>query len=191
VGCVTVVRAIQDMSSPSKIIDGFEMTGQYPLNYFKLMNQCYKKATFEELTELQKYENDHIAVFLEKGMLPGEELGLSDIPTNTEKERDNLPIHNQRAALITHECVRERYIERLNSRIPLGDSIVDCPNRHARAELETAAKFVQRIQTKAKKAEEEKLRKANMTPEDKAAEKAAKKQKTIDRKLERENKEVH
>lgn len=187
VGCVTVVRAIQDMSNPSKIIEGFKTTGQYPLDYFKLMNQCYKKATLEELTDIRKHETAHIAAFRENGMVPGEELELSEIPTNTEKERDNLPIHNQRAALITHENIRERHIERINSGMPLGNSIVDCQNRQDRMELQRAAKLIQSMDARAKKTNDERIRKAQMTPEEKAAEKEAKRLKSIERKAEKTN----
>jgi hypothetical protein len=181
-GCVTVVKAIQDTINPSKISNGFRATGQYPLDYYKLMSQCYKKVSHNDLQELLKNEDEHIAIFRETGMVPGEDLNQGDIPTNSDKERDHLPIQNQRAVLITHEATRERHINRMNNGISIGTAIVDAVNRQERDEIATAAKIVRREQNRLTNLEEKRNRRALLTSEEKLAEKAANKKRLQDKK---------
>lgn len=180
--CLVVVEAVQNMINPSKIRGGFIDTGQFPLNFSKVMNQSNTKLSSEQYSELLECSIHDVELFRRNGLLTELELDASNVPTCDNRVRVQLMIQNQRAVLLTNVYTRSRHLERINSNAPIGNAIVDGENKTKKKKLILAAKLVQRVNDKEAKKAAELARKAAMTPEDKIREAEEKKRKAEARK---------
>ena len=137
---------MQEVVRPRLIKDGFALCGQYPLNFETVMRQSYTKLTPENINDLKKSIPDDEAYFRQHGELTEEQLDKSNIPTVYEESntipRNNRPLANQRAVLITHSETVARQQAYFNSSLDLGSAILALPTAEERKLAKTAAKEV-------------------------------------------------
>lgn len=176
-GAISVARAAQEVVRPRLIEAGFTDCGQYPLNFEKLMNQCYTTLTPEVLKTLRAAEDANVEYFLEHGYLSEEQMTLTGIPICDGERgipRDQAVLHHQRAVLLTHDATRERHQEYVNRGLPLGDTIATAAMpKEQKAQAQKDIKLVARVTASEKKKEDNRLRKEQQTEEEKAEEKEA------------------
>ena len=188
-GCQCVVRALQDVTTPRLIRDGFQLCGQYPVNMEKVLHQSYKKITVSDYNLMSSATASDVEFFLEHGHLTEEQLDKSHIPHTSEDHtgapRDEKALHNQRAALITHPNTIARYREYHNHGLPLANAITACSSANERKALKAAAKRQARKRKAAEKKEAELKRKQSMSPEEISMEKEAKRAVSAARKKKR------
>jgi hypothetical protein len=182
---LAMVSAVQHVMRPTMITSGFSDSGQYPLNFNRIMTSTYRNISDSELRAIYVNTDRDVALFRTQGYLTEEQLDASNIPAIDDRQRDTMPIHNQRAVLITNPNVRSRHLHQQNRGLPLGSSIVDAPTKSAKTQLKKAAALVSREQNAEAKRTAESQRKAQLSIEELEAEKAAKKQKTKERQAEK------
>jgi hypothetical protein len=177
-GCIASLAAIQDVIRPRLIQAGFAECGQFPLDFNKLMKQCYSDITPAQLQAMSNSTNDDVEYFLAHGHLSEEQLDKSAVPSsdiNRSVPRDQGPLNHQRAVLLTHVNTVTRREDYVNSGLPLGNAITDAslpkPDKN---QLKKDAKLISSLQKREAKQKEEKERKEKMTEEEKAAEKRTK-----------------
>jgi len=194
-GCEIIVRTLQEVVRPRLITDGFALCGQYPLNFETVMRQSYTKLTPENINDLKKSIPDDEAYFRQHGELTEEQLDKSNIPTVYEESntipRNNRPLANQRAALITHPETVARQQAYFNSSLDLGSAILALPTAEEERKLaKTAAKEVAKEVAKDEKRkikkQKEIQRKASMTKEQLDEEKRLKKVAADEKKAEKQ-----
>jgi hypothetical protein len=173
-GCLMIVATLQDLITPSKIKAGFKVSGQYPLNFHILMKQSYTKLSNDELEAILANTDKDVAVFIEQGHLTEADMDDSNIPTNDDRQRDLLPIHNQRAVIITHSNTRSRHFQQQNQGLAIGSALVDCSAKATKQKLKQAVSLVAKEDKLEKKRSSEIARKAQMTNSELDAEKDAK-----------------
>jgi hypothetical protein len=173
-GCLIIVAALQDMITPSKIKAGFKDSGQFPLNFNVIMKQSYTKLSNDELEAIFSNTDKDVALFIEKGHLSESDLDNSNIPTNDDRQRDFLPIHNQRAVVITHSNTRNRHFQQQNQGLAIGSALVDCTAKVTKQKLKLAVGLVAKEDKLEKKRSAESDRKAKMSKSELVAEKDAK-----------------
>lgn len=104
-----------------------------------------------------------------------DESGVPAVDTNRNVPRDQGPLYHQRAVLLTHQGTLLRQQDYLNNGLPLGNIVMNAnASKDEQKQLRTAVKLLGAIQKRKKKAEEDKLRKASMNPEEIAEEKRQK-----------------
>lgn len=178
-GCSVIVQTLQDTVKRSHIVKGFETCGQYPLDFNKIMSQCYKDVDQEMLNKLLLSTNAHVEYFLDHGQLTDEQLDASDIPQSPTKKsvpRDERAIYNQRAVIVTHFSTVDRYQTHVNAGLNLGTTITACRDPVEKKNLKNAAKLVAASQKKEDKKKKEADRLANLSKEEIAAERAHKRE---------------
>lgn len=188
--CCAAMTAIQDVIRPRLIQEGFAKCGQFPLNYEKLMGQCYQSISKDELVRMKRSTESDVDYFKQHGYLSEGQMDTSQIPCNDQDRnlpRDQSALQHQRAVCLTHRDTVERREIRVNSGLPLGNLITD--SGLPKVEKKKQQKAVQ-MAANARKREQKKLdekeRIAAVTPEEIALEKEEKKQKAADRKRKRE-----
>lgn len=173
--CLSIRYVLQEMLRPSLITQGFKDCGQWPLDYNTIMQQCYKELSLEELEEIKYHTDDDVQYFKQHGHLTEEQLDLGNIPTHEDDvriPRDQRPLWNQRAALISHPETIARELDRINRGLPIGTALQDCSTPAERKELEKAIQIVKNDDKRIKKNEENRNKRALMTVEEKTAQKA-------------------
>ncbi len=162
--CMTIVYVLQDVLRPRLIKEGFEWCGQYPLNFDRLLNQCYKTITFEEREHLFARTEIDVQCFLENGYLNENDLTASGV--SYDGSRDEKPLQNQRAVLLTNPKTLQRYQNKVNCGLPLNNIITSNTDKMARKKLKRAAQIVAAHVKRVDKKENEKKRKESMSVED-------------------------
>lgn len=167
-GCSAVMVAIQDVIKPKLIQTGFSRCGHFPCSYEKIMSQCYKKMTREELENLHQRTDDAVDFFRAHGYLSEEQMDLSEIPDNDPDRnvpRDQGALHHQRATCLTHRETVDRREARANAGLPLGNLITDSSDTNEeKKKKQRAIQLVARRRQKEERAAKEKERIAKMTP---------------------------
>jgi hypothetical protein len=62
-GCLTAMTAIQDVIRPKLVQQGFKACSQYPLDFDKLMRQCYSDIKPAELEHMARSTEDDVNYF--------------------------------------------------------------------------------------------------------------------------------
>lgn len=175
-GCMDIVFAVRESCTSAKIKAGFSDCGQYPLDFDKLMRRSYVEVSDEMLDHLKLNIDRDVGIFLQNGFLSERDLDASQIPTNSDSLRDELPIQNQRAVLVTNVGVRSRHVSRQNSGLDIGNTIVDCPDSATRSQLKKASSMIGKIHASEIRKEAERSRKATQSVEESKIEKERKKE---------------
>jgi hypothetical protein len=192
-GCLSIQYALQQCIQPRFIVNGFKDCGQYPLEYERIMSQCYREISNEALGAMKDATDANVEFFLKHGQLTEEQLDSTGIPqfdVNDEGKatpRDKRVLNHQRAVLLSHPDTIDRYTEYVNRGLPLGDTIIQLPQGQERKEMAAAAKLVEKDNRKKASEEKRKLeatRKAQLSKEERDAELAHKRAKVAERKEE-------
>ncbi len=128
-GCIAIANALQEVLRPQLISRGFTDSGQYPLDFVKLIKKSYTEVTAAVLEIMNQATASDVEFFLQHGQLTEEQMTRSGIPIwdgDRNIPRDNGVLHHQRAVLLTHDATRERRQAYLNNGLPLGATIADC-----------------------------------------------------------------
>ncbi len=174
-GCMEIVNAVAAKATAANVKLGFEICGQYPLSFETVMSRTQSNVTAKELQDMKTHIIRDIDLFLEQGYLTEQQLEASEIPTNDDSNRDQAPIQNQRAVLITHPRVRDRHRERQNNGLDLGDLILDSDTRGQRQQFKEAATRIGNIEKATSRKEEAQKLKDSKTKAELNAEKELKK----------------
>lgn len=177
-GSIAVANALQDVVRPRLIAQGFADSGQYPLDFTRLMKQCYSEITPALMATMLEATDACVAYFLEHGHVSEEQMTQSGIPifdADRGVPRDQAVLHHQRAVLLTHAATRERRENYVNCDLPLGNLITDAAQpKEDRTQNKKDAKLIGNLAKREAKKEEEKKRVAGLTADEKAAEKQEK-----------------
>ena len=174
-GLVLIVHCLQNgYCTPQKLIHGFTCSGQHihptignqsTIDFDKIMRQCSRPLTDDELTNMQFHAKDLIQILISTGEIKDEEYdvrGIAKLPDDVFEIRDEYVLPRQRCVIITNDDTVERYKEYRQRQDP------DFKRCAAFLAADKKAKERQAIK------EMEKQRKLNMTYEEKQQEKAEK-----------------
>lgn len=171
-GCLVITQVVQDVVRPSMIRDGFQNSGQYPLSFDKVMGQCYETISPAQMQAMELRTAVDVEQFLQHGELTEMDLNISNIPTIADggKDRNERPLSNQRAVVLSNPATIKRYLEFINKGFDLGDALIQEQEPEQELSMQEAVKLVAADRDAKAKKEAEKARKALQTAQEKALE---------------------
>jgi len=190
-GCVVITRAMQDGQISSHVRRGFEDCGQFPLSFHAIMKQCFKAITFQDMQAMEMASIKDVEYFKQHGFITDEILEQSHpalVSDHSNKPRDQRPLQNQRATVVNHLEVINRYLQVKNRGEPIGEALLEKGNQNKNLDLQKALKIVEGKRLQDAKKDNEKKRMAELSQEEKDREKEAKRKKTAENKKKKEEK---
>ena len=158
---------------PQIVVEGFKLAGQYPLDFYYIMEQCFKSYPRSQFDEIRiRCEDRHVAVMRSEGRLPEAIMNEDHIPTidagldRNNVDRDQRPISNNRAVVLTVENTLATEESRAAARANADMLAEAAKNARARARLDKkeAAKK-KKVEKKRKRIEETAKKKAEKAAE--------------------------
>lgn len=115
-GIQVVQHILQTTLRKDLVCDSFAITGQYnkatgKCDVEKILGQCKEPFTTEEVTKIWAYLPTMCNIFKEKGELFDKDylpLGLSELPEQGRKSRDDLVLNRRRYCFLTHPSLIKR-----------------------------------------------------------------------------------
>jgi hypothetical protein len=179
-GLVLIVHCLQNgYCTPEKLIHGFTCCGQhvYPttdnqstIDFHKIMRQCSRPLTQEELSNMQHHAQDLMQILINTGEIKDEDYdvrGIPKLPDDDFEIRDEYVLPRQRCVIITNNDTVARYKEYRQRKANANDAVF----KHYAALVRAEEKAKQRQDIK----EMENERKLHMTDLEKQQEKVEKK----------------
>ena len=111
-----------------------------------------------------------VALFKEHGQLTEEQLDnskIATIPNDKAIPRDQRPLQNQRAVLVSHKETLERFVTYENRGLEIGQAILQTASGKERKEYRVARNIVAKHQNREKKKKENQEKNSQLTPEQK------------------------
>jgi hypothetical protein len=185
-GCCAITRAMQEGQICKHIRKGFADCGQYPLSFRKIMKQCFTYIPDKDLKEVEELSEEHVKIFQQHGHITDEVLANAHPIFRTDYEdtmpRDQRPIQNQRAIIINHREVVERFIEYRNGGEHIGDALINQADPNKRRKLQNAIKVVQRRRSQEEAKKRKALEAARLSDEEKRVAKEEREKKAREKK---------
>lgn len=186
-GLRTLVKTMKDLLTADLIMKSFERTGQCPVDFDKIIGQCYTSLDQEMRTHMSEHLAHDVPLFRAQGRLTEAQYEESGIPTlddPDDKPRDERALQNERAVLLSHPKTVERRLQQVNSSLPLGNALMAPElSKQERKELQDAAKAVDRRKRSDEKKEADHKERENRTPAQKQADAVARKERTEQNRL--------
>jgi len=108
-GLQLITVTILDTLNPSVIKKGYELIGQYPINFNKAMKWCTKQMSIAEMQTMEERMGDMVAMFRTKGCVTEtdmDELGIINVNPPNSVAKHNRALHQQRAVIMNSEdCI--------------------------------------------------------------------------------------
>ena len=189
-GVLSIVTALKDVFRPKLVSDGFIATGQHSgkcpngIDFEKVMSRCYTDFNREQLAHMKEQAPAHAEVMRTSANLPEvmrtsgnlpevrmDEVDIPSIPDETNSvPRDQRPIQNNRALLVSHRYTVERHVAYVTTRA--ASRVTDDPDlRKAMRIVDNAERSDQKKRAREHAVTEQRELLAAMSPEERNAEK--------------------
>jgi len=115
-GLLSLVYTFKVTLNPAIVAHGYEKCGQSPIDFKKIINQCTKKPTIDELKKMELALPSMISCFQANGHITEQAFNEADIVSNSNEQSNKRPkderaLQCQRACLMTHVDSVARYID--------------------------------------------------------------------------------
>jgi hypothetical protein len=110
-GILTLVYSLKVVMRSQMVAQGFKDCGQYPINFDKVMSKCYIDIEQADLDVMKAATSENAEFFLQHGHLTEEQMDKTNImKVDFGKARNEKPISNTRASIVTHHETWKRYL---------------------------------------------------------------------------------
>ena len=110
-GIERIVYVLKNYLKLQHIADGFEISGQHPVSFEKVMNQCYTKLHSEDYEVMKQNAEQHIDSFRLTGRLTNDVMDEAGIwKCDGFTSRDDRALSYQGAVLVTSKDTIQRYV---------------------------------------------------------------------------------
>jgi len=150
------------------------------------MDRCYTKVNQIERDAMKATTEVDVLYFKTHGNITEEQLdrsNISTIPDANSVPRDQRPLQNQRAVLISHPETLSRFVSYENHGLEIGNSILQTASGRERKDYRKARNIVAKHDNKEKKKRETKEKRDQLTPEQKKQVTAERKEKAAAKKV--------
>jgi hypothetical protein len=167
-GCLAVASAVLSAATPMNIRQGFRDSGQYPLDFNKMLGNCYRSVDNELRKRMEARLEGDLILFRQQGYLTEEQYedsGIDTLDVPDGKPRDERAIQNQRALLINHPATVKRRRDVITDDPQLQQILMSGKlERKRKQELIGAMKILKAEETKKRKKEERDAKRQAMSP---------------------------
>lgn len=116
-GLLRVKRALTETINPIFVKHSFEATGIYPLSVDKMIGNCSKKVSLDEMSEIREKLPQLVKVFSRQGELLAKDFNIfGSFVTEESKNKDNLVLNHRRSVILTSKALIARELAKLEEK---------------------------------------------------------------------------
>ena len=109
-----IIKAIKGVMTPEIVVKGYEMAGQYPVDFAKCMKQSSYQFTLAEWSTMVDAFQEAVLIFRATGTLTEADMDRLQIPSVNDEQANQRPkdqrmLHQQRAVIMNAADCIEKY----------------------------------------------------------------------------------
>ena len=169
-----VVYSIKHVLTPEIVKTGYKRIGQYPLSFLTTMGRCTRPISARDMATMQEAIPDMVAIFRATGNLTEEQMDAAGIlsvndEASNARPKDDRPLHQQRSVIMNADDCVAKYRSYQNYKAAEPERRATAMQQRQAAK-EIREKKADEIKARKDIKEAEKLRRSNLTPEERRAE---------------------